>query len=103
MSAYKSSKKKSILQKGNEIQRCNDLRVRIKTWCKQEGLTQPMFADALNVSTKEMSNFMTGASLTGSNVYPKAMAYLKTRMPLSNCSYSDRESMTNNKWKITFK
>lgn len=100
--SYKSGKK-SFIQKCGEIRRCNDLRVRIKTWCKQEGLTQPLFADALNVSTKEMSNFMTGASLTGSNVYPKAMKYLKTRMPLSECSYSDRENMTNNKWKITLK
>lgn len=101
--AWKVAKKKTFGQKCQEIRRCNDLRVRIKTYCKKEGLTQPQFADKLgNVSASEVSRFMTGASLTGSIVYDKAMAYLRTRMPLSQCSDEDIESMTNNKWRVVF-
>lgn len=95
--SYKSTKR-TIGRKSQEIRRCNDLRVRIKTWCKQEALTQPQFAEKLDVTRTEMSNFMTGLSLTGSRVYTKAMSYLRVRMPLSKCSVSDIENMTNTKW-----
>jgi len=102
--ATKASKSggKSFSQKMGEIRRCNDLRARIKAFCKVESLTQPQFGEKIRVTAKQMSLFMTGASLTGSEVYAKAMAYLKTRMPLSKVSDSERAGVSNNKWIVTF-
>ena len=94
------AKKSNFFSKGREIDRCCDMRVRIKTYCKQEGITQPTLAEQMRVSKSQMSSFMTGMSLTGSLVYSQAQKYLRTRMPLSQCSQDDIQSMTNNKWGI---
>ena len=121
MKAVKSSKKSNLLKKNQEIRRANDLRVRIETYCKQEHLTRPDFAELLKCSKSQLSSFMTGiiychycyqnnkyytcmlgSALTGSEVYSSGMKYLKTRMPLSNCSESDRNNITNDKWKVSF-
>lgn len=93
--------KKSFMQKSREIDRCNDLRVRIKTFCRREGLTQPQLAEKLQVSKSSMSNFMTGAMLSGSPTYIQGMKYLKLRMPLNQCDPVEVEAMVNNKFVVT--
>ena len=92
------SKSKKSGSKEQEIIRCDDLRCRITTYCKQEGITQSIFADRLGVSAIQMSSFMTGKSLTGSDVYTLGMNYLRVRMPLSKCSVQDRAQIRNDKW-----
>jgi hypothetical protein len=57
----------------------------------------------MDLTKKKMSNFMTGSSLTGSEVYGVGMKYLKRKMPLSKCSQDDVENMVNNKWRVTFR
>ena len=97
MSAKKSHKK-SFGTQCAEIRRCNDLRVRIKTYCREESITQAQLAVKMSVSNSQMGNFMTGNALTGSQVYTEGMKYLKLRMPLSKCSENERNEITNNKW-----
>ena len=92
---------KSFWQRSAEIERCNDLRARIKAYCKQESLTQPQLAEKMRVSAKQMSQFMTGSCLSGSEVYKRGKVYLKTKMPLHMC-YEERSKIVNNKWVMTF-
>ena len=66
--AAKASKS-NYFSKGQEIRRCNDMRVRIKTYCKQESITQPQLADKMGVTKSQMNSFMIGSALTGSEVY----------------------------------
>lgn len=101
----KSSRKgkgPSVSEKMHEIRKCNDLRARIKKYCQQESLTQPQFAEKLHVSASQISLFMTGSTLTGSEVYTQAMKYLKTRMPISKVSEDERAHVINNKFKFTY-
>jgi hypothetical protein len=102
MPAAKSAKKNNFFQKSAEIRKCNDLRLRIKTFCKLERITQVQLADKFQVSAKQMQSFMSGNALTGSEVYTQGMKYLKVRMPISKCSDEDRGSITNNKWTVSF-
>lgn len=82
---------------------CNDLRARIKTYCKKENLSQAELAEKMNVTPNQMSRFMTGSSLLGLMfILLVYMKYLKTRMPLSDCSDHDRAQITNTKWGISF-
>ena len=97
-SGSKGKKGGNFFQKGQEIRRCNDLRCRIKTYCKQQGMTQPSLAEKMGVSASQMNSFMTGKTLTGSIVYTRGMNYLRVRMPLSQCSVQDREQIRNDKW-----
>ena len=69
MKAVKSKKKGNFFQKQGEIKRSNDLRCRIEAYCKQEKLTRPQFAELLKCSNSQLSSFMTGSALTGSEVY----------------------------------
>ena len=101
-SGTKSKKSGNFFQKQGEIRRCNDLRCRIKTYCKQQGITQPTLAQKMGVSASQMSSFMTGSALTGSEVYTRGMNYLRVRMPLSHCSIEDREQIRNDKWKVVW-
>jgi hypothetical protein len=94
-SKAKKSNKKGFGTQMAEIRRCNDLRCRIKSYLKEQSLTQSAFATQLGCSNMSMSN---GTSLTGSDVYSKAMKYLKTRYPLSKCSDEDRNNIRNDKW-----
>ena len=106
MSAKKSSTshaKRSPYAKLAEIRRCDHLRARIKTYCRQENIPQVEMAERLRVSKSQMANFMVGETLTGSIVYEAGMKYLKTRLPLSKCSSDDLEKTVNNKWKIVFR
>lgn len=98
----KKNTKSNFFQKSHEIKRCNDLRARIKSYCKQENFTQPQFAEKMGVSKSQMNSFMTGSALTGSEVYLVGMKYLRTRMPLSKCSEEDINKIENNKWSVTF-
>ena len=66
--AAKASKS-NYFSKGQEIRRCNDMRVRIKTYCKQQSITQPQLADKMGVTKSQMNSFMVGSALTGSEVY----------------------------------
>jgi len=102
MSAKRSNRvnKKGFGTQMAEIRRCNDLRVRIMTYLKQKALTQAQLAEIMLVSNSQMSNFMNGTALTGSQVYTEGMKYLKTRMPLAMCSDEDRNQITNDKWKV---
>ena len=101
MSAKKSNRnKKGFGTQMAEIRSCNDLRVRIKTYLNQKALTQAQLAEIMLVSNSQMSNFMNGTALTGSQVYTEGMKYLKTRMPLAMCSDEDRNQITNDKWKV---
>ncbi len=90
------------MQKMNEIERCNDLRARIKTYCKQEALTQPEYAVKIRVSASQIKLFMTGACLSGSEVYKKSMKYLREKMPLYMCE-EERAKVVNNKWTVKFR
>jgi transcriptional regulator with XRE-family HTH domain len=90
---------KSFWQKHAEIERCNDLRARIKTYCKQESLTQPEFAEKIRVSATQISGFMTGRMLSGSEVYKKSNNYLRHRMPLFKCE-EERAKVANNKFVV---
>ena len=92
---------KTFTQKCAEIERCNDLRARIKTFCKQESLTQPKFAEKIHVSAKQISYFMTGACLSGSEVYKKSMKYLRDKMPLYMCG-EERAKVVNNKFVVRY-
>jgi hypothetical protein len=92
---------KTFTQRCKEIERCNDLRARIKTYCKQESMTQQTFGEKIGCSQKQMCYFMNGTTLSGSAVYAQANSYLKHKMPLSKCS-EEREKIVNNKWKISF-
>ena len=94
----KKSNKKGFGTQMAEIRRSNDLRCRIKSYLKEQSLTQSAFATQLGCSNMSMSNFMNGTSLTGSDVYHKGMKYLKTRYPLSKCSDEDRNNIRNDKW-----
>lgn len=103
MPAEKSAKKSksNFFSKGREIARCDDLRVRIKTFCKRENLIHNKLAEKMKVTTSAMNSFMAGSVLTGSNVYTRGMIYLKTKMPLHQCSQEDRDNTINNKWEIS--
>ena len=98
----KKAKKGNFFSKGAEIRRSNDMRLRIKTYCRKEGITQVELAKRMDVSTSQMNAFMTGAYLTGSAVYIAGLSYLRMRMPISKCSAVDRANMVNNKWHVTF-
>lgn len=103
MSVVKSSRKgKNVFSQMAEIRKCNDLRCRIKAYLKQESLTQPQLAEKMGVSAKQMSSFMTGSSLTGSEVYVNGMKYLKVKMPLSKCSTEERSQIVNNKFEFAW-
>jgi transcriptional regulator with XRE-family HTH domain len=82
MPPAKSAKKGNFVKKTAEIRKCNDLRVRIKTFCKLERITQAQLANNMNVSAQQMQSFMSGNALTGSEVYAQGLKYLKVRMPL---------------------
>ncbi len=103
MAGGKKAKKsgKNWLSQMKEIKKCNDLRVRIKTYCKRESLTQPQLAERLKVSSSQMNSFMTGSSLSQSEVYTNGMKFLKTRMRLDECSEEDLANMKNNKFVFT--
>ena len=92
---------KTFRQKSAEIERCNDLRARIKTYCKKESLTQPEYAEKIRVSAKQISLFMTGRCLSGSEVYKKSMKFLKDTMPLYMCD-AERAKVVNNKFVVVF-
>lgn len=96
------SKKGNFFQKGNEIRRCDDLRCRIRTYCRQQSITLPQLAERMGVSTGQMRSFSAGSSLTGSEVYSRGMKYLRLKMPMSQCSAQERDQMDNNKWGLTF-
>ena len=83
--AYKSSKK-SWFQQVKEIEKCNLLRARIKTYVAQQGVTQKSFAEKIKVTEKQLQRFMSGTSLTGSEVYTRSMAFLKTKLPAAAVS-----------------
>ena len=105
MSAKKSNRsgaKGNYFSKGQEIRRCDDLRARIKAFCKQENLTHPEFATKLKVTSSQMANFMCGTSLTGSDVYDAGMRYLKMRMPLRKVPPGVRDNTVNDKWTVSF-
>ncbi len=102
MPPAKKSKTSNFFSKGAEIRRSNLLRVRIRTYCKQEKLTQPQFGEKLGCSPSQMNSFMTGMSLTGSSVYIQGMKYLRTRMPVSKCSPEDLMSERNDKFVVSF-
>ena len=105
MSAKKSNRsgaKCNFFSKGQEIRRCDDLRARIKAFCKQENLTHPEFATILNVTRSQMAKFMCGTSLTGSDVYDAGMSYLKIKMPLSKVPTDVRDNVVNDKWTVSF-
>ena len=86
---------KTFTQRRKEIERCNDLRARIKTYCKQESMTQQAFGEKIGCSQKQMCFFMTGAYLSGSAVCTQANSYLKYKKPLSKCT-EEREKIVNN-------
>jgi hypothetical protein len=46
------------------------------------------------VSTQQVSKFMSGTSLSGSEVYARSNVYLKTKMPLHKC-YEERAKIVN--------
>ena len=92
---------KTFWQKSAEIERCNDLRARIKTYCKKESLTQPEYAEKIRVSAKQISLFMTGRCLSGSEVYKKSMKFLRNTMPLYMCD-EERAKVVNNKFVVVF-
>ena len=98
----KKAKNGNFFRKRVEIRRSNDMRLRIKTYCRTEGITQVELAKRMDVTTSQMNAFMTGSYLTGSAVYISGLAYLRTRMPISKCSADDRANMVNNKWHVTF-
>jgi hypothetical protein len=89
---------KSGFAKSHEVKRCNDLRARCKAFCKKENLTQPQLAEKMGVSSKQMSNFMTGNSLTQGVAYAAGMKFLKLKMPLSAVPDDILSKTTNNKW-----
>ena len=91
---------KTFKQRCTEIERCNDLRARITAYCKLESLTQPQFAEKIHVSTQQVSKFMSGTCLSGSEVYARSNVYLKTKMPLRKC-YEERAKIVNTKWVMT--
>ena len=91
---------KTFKQRCTEIERCNDLRARITAYCKLESLTQPQFAEKIHVSTQQVSKFMSGTCLSGSEVYARSSVYLKTKMPLRKC-YEERAKIVNTKWVMT--
>ena len=83
----KSSKKKSIFAKGSEFRRCDDLKLRIKTYVKKEKITQKELAERMKISTRSMTCFMSAAGgSVNTECYITAMKYLKTRMPLAGCT-----------------
>jgi hypothetical protein len=92
---------KTFTQKCAEIERCNDLRARIKTYCKQVTLTQPEYAEKIRVSAKQISLFMTGRCLSGSEVYKKSMKFLRDKMPLYMCE-EERAKTVNNKFVVRY-
>jgi hypothetical protein len=89
---------KSGFSKFQEIKRCDDLRARCKAFCKKESLTQPQLAEKMGVSSKQMSSFMTGNSLTQGLAYAAGMKFLKLKMPLSAVPDEIRNKVHNNKW-----
>jgi len=93
--------KKSFSSRSREIERCNNLRVRIKTYCRQESLTQVELAEKMKVSKSSMGSFMSGSALSGSPTYVEGMKYLKLRMPLTQCSPAEIDAMENNKFVFT--
>ena len=94
--------KKSFSSKSREIERCNNMRVRIKTYCRQEGLTQQNLAEKMKVTKSSMGNFMSGTALSASPTYIEGMKYLKLRMPLTQCSPAEIDAMENNKFVVSF-
>jgi hypothetical protein len=66
---------KTFKQRCTGIERCNDLRARIAAYCKLESLTQLQFAEKIQVSTQQVSKFMSGTSLSGSEVYTRSNMY----------------------------
>jgi|LauGreStaDraftv2_3_1035109.scaffolds.fasta_scaffold64501_1 transcriptional regulator with XRE-family HTH domain len=100
--AYKSSKK-SWFQQVKEIEKCNLLRARIKTYVAQQGVTQKSFAEKIKVTEKQLQRFMSGTSLTGSEVYTRSMAFLKTKLPAAAVSVDILENTHNNKYEFKSK
>ncbi len=93
--------RQNIHAKMREIERCNDLRARIKTYCKQETLTQPEYAEKIRVTAKQINLFMTGRCLSGSEVYKKSMKFLRDKMPLYMCE-EERAKVVNNKFVVRY-
>ena len=96
---YKSSKK-SWLQDMKEVQKCNLLRARIKTYLQTKSVTQKSFAEKIKVSEKQLQRFMSGTSLMGSEVYTNSMAYLKTKLPAASVSAEILQNTHNNKFEF---
>jgi predicted XRE-type DNA-binding protein len=92
--SYKSAAKKpgkktkNFLQIGAECRRCDFLKVRIKSYCKQEKITQVELAEKMKISPATISRFMSGGSGVQSECYVIGMKYLRTRMPISLCDES---------------
>ena len=87
-----------------EIQKCNLLRARIKTYVAQQGVTQKSFAEKIKVTEKQLQRFMSGTSLTGSEVYTRSMAFLKTKLPAAAVSVEILLQNThNNKYEFKSK
>jgi len=74
---------KSLSAVLNMARRCDPLKLRIKSYCKQEKITQAQYADLIGIGKTTVSRFMSGESGVQSETYTRSMVFLKKKMPLS--------------------
>ena len=99
--AFKSTYKNNFFSMGAEFRRCDTLKIRIKTYCKQQSITQNELADRMKVGRTAVSRFMSGVAGVQGDCYQVAMRYLKTRLPLSACTEPVKIIPTSSKCTLT--
>lgn len=67
----------------NMARRCDPLKLRIKSYCKKEKITQAQYADLIGIGKTTVGRFMSGECGVGSECYTRSMVFLKKKMPLS--------------------
>jgi predicted XRE-type DNA-binding protein len=82
----KKKKGKSMIGELHDFRKCDDLKVRIKTYCKQQKITQTQLATDMKVSYSSMRDFMAGNAGVNSCTYQRGMIFLRTKMPLTKCT-----------------